>query len=792
MMLEILGMLRKCFSDNRELRVTLYENLLSSITANPFIVSSVLEFIEGHFRDYFDCEGCVINFDRVIKANNEASDDLGCLLKFIINCVIIATFRNNRENLNYDLSLYKDIINKLIEKISNATLSSLKLESLDQKHTIIIPQLLNCIENLMFYCLDTNYRDDDYLDKILILFEKHQKIREHTKKLLQDSGKGKKKSDSRVTTEKLEINYSVCIWDLKECASFLKLITFRMEEENPLKTNKEFCKFIWQSTCEKIQIIQAAGEHSKMRHSRSSFDSFLSCTTMLFDQLDVEFFSEMFSNFNFDCIQFIAEGIRNAAQVLQTGFYNKKEKFSSFLRAVTKKSSDDDLMLKRVIDKITKVIEWGFEQEKEKIEFVSTAGGNGVLCCLFTAIQIFSNNFQYASNAQDIFNWILNFSKNNNVKQKNLATTIMKLLLQSISQHENSSIIDCIAHKISSTYKYRVEMSEPENASQNNYTIISKHTVDEALVEFIEFIRNQLNIIEVYIKRANSFNAHARLKTENYSETVNTLINLEIAIAIKLISLGESLERLINSTFPLQSSRHIEKLTSIIRAYYNCMTNLMKHFKKHYNIKNISNECIAAVEKLLRYSRTFAKAVYALVKYVGSETSSAAKTATKDDKTKSSTESALLKKTKKSIPKIIFMLETFHKSVNDFDQASKTNLSRLLHPGEVRDFHIDTNFIANDNGEKSSEESDETSSEEEEGGINRVTVITPRVRNNKKRKALVLSENSSDDDKNTELNDEDAPLTRERFEENLRKMQVSKATSKKKSNTIGKRGSKKK
>jgi hypothetical protein len=748
----------------------------------------VIEFIEGHFRDYFDCEGdddCAINFDRVVRTNNEASDDLGCLLKFVINCISIASSsRNNRENLNCDLKIYKDIIKRLIEKISNATLSSLKLEKIEKKHEIIIPQLLNCIEDLMVYALDESTRDAEYLRNISILFEKHEKITEHTKKKPPQE-KGKKKSDSRVTMEKIEINYSACIWDLKECSNFIKLIS--NDNENDLKSNKEFCKFVWQSTSQKIQIILAAGEHSKMRHSRNVFDSFLSCTALLFKQLELENFSESFANFGFECIQYVAEGFRYASQVMQTGFYGKREKLASFLRALTEKNGDDDSMLKEVINKVEKIIEWGFDQEKKKVEFVSTPSGNVVIFSLFTAMQIFSNNYLHAANAQDTFNWILNFCKLNSVKNKNLASIIIKMLLQSLTQHENSSIIDCIAHKISSTYKYRIEMSEPENASQNNYAIISKHTVDEAMVELIDFIRHQLTIIEVYIKRANSFNAHARLKTESYSETVNTLMDLEIAIAIKLISLGESLERLVNSTFPLQSSRHIEKLTTIIRAYYNCLSNLMKHLKKHHNIKNISHECIAAVERLLKYSRTFAKGVYALVKYVGSETTAKTTTSSKHDKDKKTKGSTLSAKTKKSIPKVIFMLETFHKSVNDFDQSSKTNFSRLLHPGEVRDFHIDSNFIANENDNRSSGESgcEESSSDEE---INRVAVITPRVAA-KKRKAPVLSDTSSSED-NTELNDNDAPLTRERFEENVRKMQVSNATSKKKN--VEKKGSKKK
>lgn len=51
LVLEILGILRKCFSHNAEIRVMLYENLLSAVAANPFIIPNVLELVETYFRE---------------------------------------------------------------------------------------------------------------------------------------------------------------------------------------------------------------------------------------------------------------------------------------------------------------------------------------------------------------------------------------------------------------------------------------------------------------------------------------------------------------------------------------------------------------------------------------------------------------------------------------------------------------------------------------------------------------------------------------------------------------------
>jgi len=49
-MLEILGLLRRCFSENKEIKVMMYESLFNSISANSDIIPYIVEFLDGHFR----------------------------------------------------------------------------------------------------------------------------------------------------------------------------------------------------------------------------------------------------------------------------------------------------------------------------------------------------------------------------------------------------------------------------------------------------------------------------------------------------------------------------------------------------------------------------------------------------------------------------------------------------------------------------------------------------------------------------------------------------------------------
>jgi hypothetical protein len=137
---------------------------------------------------------------------------------------------------------------------------------LQKNYKVIVPQFLNCIEAFMIYCWHEGITADsrEYFDKITVLFEKHQKVREKIKKMLE--GK-KKKSDKRMTiasNTKMEMINSTCVWDRKECSHSLKIIV--EDDDNAattaaLKADREFIKFVWRATNEKIENMQKALGH---------------------------------------------------------------------------------------------------------------------------------------------------------------------------------------------------------------------------------------------------------------------------------------------------------------------------------------------------------------------------------------------------------------------------------------------------------------------------------------------------------------------------------------------------
>lgn len=367
---------------------------------------------------------------------------------------------------------------------------------------------------------------------------------------------------------------------------------------------------------------------------------------------------------------------------------------------------------------------------------------------------------------------------------------VIKLLMYCISQHENALLIDCIAHKIASCYKYRRTITEPENFSQNNLSIIGKlTTVDEAFIEFLEFTKAQMFIIEVYIKRANSFNAYIRLEgQDSRHETCSHLQQIETAICTKLVSLGKSIERLATSNFPV-ITRNVEKIVGIVNMYYKCLENLMKHFRKHYDIKKINYQCIG-IEELMKYSKKFAICVYGIAPYIETIADEEFNNSKEKKETRTKKRDLILNKATKLIPRMIFLVECFNKSVNIFDAAAKTCFNKYLHAGEIRDFHIRNSIlvdalettqntlrsqqILNDDDDENTKSSENESSDDEAENVE------PNSKASKKRKNFLSSESSSEIDENCEnksleehesfheINNE--PLTKDRFHRNLRIM----------------------
>lgn len=134
--LEIIGILRKCFNQNYEIKEVLYDGLSNAVQQNPKLIPHVLRFLEWHFRNYFTelANSISINFDKAIIEVNQGdttaiqiNDHIGKLMQFIIQCFIL----HEQHGLDFETKDLKEFFEKLIDEITSINLDEIGLVSLD-------------------------------------------------------------------------------------------------------------------------------------------------------------------------------------------------------------------------------------------------------------------------------------------------------------------------------------------------------------------------------------------------------------------------------------------------------------------------------------------------------------------------------------------------------------------------------------------------------------------------------------------------------------------------------------
>ncbi|CRK90828.1 CLUMA_CG004518, isoform A [Clunio marinus] len=695
LVLEILGILRKCFSHSVELRVTLYESLLSAVTVNPFIIPNVLELVETHFRDYFDSEdpSVVINFSKAFKqlehGGTVVMDHLGKFLNFFIGCVTISIEKfENDENAQYiQIMNYKKIIEKLVDKVEFVTMEELGVFStLDIAASSTISQFLNCLEALMVYCLfDLTSKNVTRLCK---LFEKHRKTIVEALKLQENCKKSIKRGKNQTldVLPKVDIIFD-CLWDLKTCRNFLKIFFDNIPNDkvNEIKSNAEFCRFVVKSTTQRILQITTAPVYLKFKHSKITFDILKTISTILYKQIKVETFKVLFVDYDAETAVAISEAFKNSIIAMDSA-YDSNVKWNNFLQKITETENSIDWMITEVLKTVTNIIEWAFDPSNE---LENDDNIEKILFNVFCIFEVLIKNYQFMPNAhsRETYNWLLKFCVNNEINKKSLQIVNRVLFHFMTQQDASTNVMENVVGKLLRIYGTidNDGVKEVNESSQNDLKSLTEATADQSLIYFVGIIKKQIDDVDFCILRMNSFNAHIKLPGQvSRKDSISALQTLEKSSVIKLTQLGTIIGRLCNVSFNVRGSQ-IDLIGKLVMNFFVCLSTLLKHFSQHYDVKNINYQQIP-VEMLIKETKSTVKRVYALSHYIEDII----------DEEQKKNENAKESKKKKSVTikefkcmsRLVLSIEKFATAVQKFDALTKKNFKKYVHAGEVRDFRI--------------------------------------------------------------------------------------------------------
>lgn len=139
--LEIVGILRKCFNQTYEIKKMLYDGLTNAVELNPKLTPHILLFLESHFREYIcladdagtgSGSGVRIKFDKCVVEKCvdgiptvQVWDHFGKLLQLVGRGIV----KCDEHHLDFETEDLKKVLTTLIDRIDSISLEDLGLVS---------------------------------------------------------------------------------------------------------------------------------------------------------------------------------------------------------------------------------------------------------------------------------------------------------------------------------------------------------------------------------------------------------------------------------------------------------------------------------------------------------------------------------------------------------------------------------------------------------------------------------------------------------------------------------------
>lgn len=203
--LEILGILRKCFTGYVDIKEILYDGsysrsyyphlanyripfhfsgLTKAIDCNPKLAPHIVQFLEWHFQSFFtvDTARCEMHLKNILHYTSDENidsfviyDHLGKLMQLVGHCV----YACQKHGLICDTVAIESLLDTLIKRITGIGMDQYGLSAkLDQRTSVIGCQYLNCIEALMSYAIWTTNTENNRIQSILKLQKHHTETAE--------------------------------------------------------------------------------------------------------------------------------------------------------------------------------------------------------------------------------------------------------------------------------------------------------------------------------------------------------------------------------------------------------------------------------------------------------------------------------------------------------------------------------------------------------------------------------------------------------------------------------------
>ncbi|KAH8418133.1 hypothetical protein KR222_004613, partial [Zaprionus bogoriensis] len=713
--LEIIGILRGCFEQQLDIRRTLYENLQRAVELNSKLVPHVLQFVDFHFRKFFETPSVDeavddldthfrINYDQLISAKDEQlelKDNLGCLVQFVSQCLVIF----DRAPSGCDVQEMQRLLTLCTQRL---VANRLSLEDTSPPATHYkcarIQQELNLIESLISHALLSSKPSNDHIRHVLPLFKQHQKHLRDLNKLA-DSSKKTQKQSKQTSASESNVTTSICvsttklkkmctepenIWDLAILERLLHLLHDDLvpfasaENTTQLRSHEPLVRYVLEIASQKVQAIRLEPDYKQLSYSKRTLKLLTDITKVVYERC-IHRLPDLWRDFDLESATLSAKCFMQCVQTAHETYAKRfKEFVKGFDMSVVSRSKAVTYVLQDVLVQYMK--EDASNSDTAEALSEDTHGAK-LPVYLLEALEVLYDHIGYGERAAiDSYTWLLEFCQTWKLQNPEMGIVHRMLFTQRQKTH-SGPFFDAIARQLGEVLDRQNDEIAKEQQGLGLKTL-DMSTTATCLQYLYAVLQKQLEDVDYFIVKANNLKYKCNIVPE--SDRVYWRGNLEAlegSICTQLILVTRTLLELTNVCIPLGS--HMDGLMKLLIQLYTCLKNLARHYLVGCTPDANCSKSIKFEQLLRNVGKPLPANIYQLISYVEYNIldDQAKQPATKR---KPQAERAKVLRETRLIPKVILAIENFNKHIILLSKKAKTNdrMANYLHFGAVRDFNI--------------------------------------------------------------------------------------------------------
>ncbi|XP_060518299.1 Fanconi anemia group I protein isoform X2 [Cylas formicarius] len=719
---EVLGILKRCFIQQAEVRSRLYEGLYYAVSVNPDLGIPVLDVLWFHFLEYYIINEEALpplNFGKVANLRDTDSvlqEPLGKFV-FAISQILTKVQESEEDRDNSTVVKYLQFMESLCNRMINCELIHLELddgtdlfdtlpESQHKMH--ILKEALTVYEALIGYKISSwtitsenqglsinglmqGYNRFLYFAKVSHKPKKGKKI---DVKNTQSQNNTKHNQTRGNNTTKNEIHQRSNSKVFKIPDTILKMSTV----DKALKTLLE-PSVIWTSNTNAVVIKTKTDLHrhflhaamflvNKVKsekfidseHKKRSYKDITSIANVIYTRILCKFNEYV----DFDCPAAIL-GLEcfHAILVIMTGQF--KSNISNFLSDIDATNGEEESMLEHLrslIENFKNLYETAEDNTSDDpdVKKISLIVAN-ILTVLADVIPTNSNVV-----ALQLYDW-MKTQANEKAATGKVAGVLMNLLFETHVKHKiGLSLFENISRSLKNCIG---GIGEDTTQADNDVTIkiVNAGTYSYIILSLCGNLKAILDDLDNIIARLKSdYSIIIFPGEENIEKKKDDLRVKEKAVSCQLCFVNKILINLTAIAIP--AGNLSDAIFKSLMQFYSSLTSLTKYFLTKSSKTNLAFQT-ARFENLVKLAgKNLAPLVYNLILHIDESQPKENETQAKKKTVDSSVMKSKVLRETRIIPKVIYEIEQFSKTVIQLSKKTKCDLSKYVGSGTVRDFRI--------------------------------------------------------------------------------------------------------